>query len=100
MLSDGVILLRDNAHTARKTQELVRKFKWEVWSNSPYSPDLAANMGSKHLFGRRFSSSSDVKIAAKNWLNGRGRDFYQAGVNKLVLRSDKCLNGFGDYVEK
>ncbi|GBM72519.1 hypothetical protein AVEN_263464-1 [Araneus ventricosus] len=43
MLNDGVILLHDNArpHTARKTQELLQKFKWEVWSHPPYSPDLA-----------------------------------------------------------
>ncbi|GBN31486.1 hypothetical protein AVEN_33003-1 [Araneus ventricosus] len=37
MLSDGVILLHDNTHTARKTQELLRKFKWEVWSHTPNS---------------------------------------------------------------
>ncbi|GBM06590.1 hypothetical protein AVEN_220031-1 [Araneus ventricosus] len=35
-----------------------------------------------------------------NWINGQGRDSYQAGLNKLVLRSDKCLNRFGDYVER
>ncbi|GBN15546.1 hypothetical protein AVEN_205222-1, partial [Araneus ventricosus] len=81
MLSDSVIFLHINAHTARKTQELLQKFKWEVWSHSPYSPDLAPNLGSKHLSGTRLSSDSDVKTAAKN----RGRDFYQAGLNKLVL---------------
>ena len=32
MLSNGVILLHDNArpHTARQTQELLQKFKWEI----------------------------------------------------------------------
>ncbi|GBM07965.1 hypothetical protein AVEN_46782-1 [Araneus ventricosus] len=34
MLSDGVIILHVT-HTARKTQELLQKFKWEVWSHSP-----------------------------------------------------------------
>ncbi|GBM83668.1 hypothetical protein AVEN_57367-1 [Araneus ventricosus] len=53
----------------------------------------------ENLSGIRFSSDSDVKTAAENWLNSQGRDFYQAGLNKLVLRSDKCLNRFGDYVE-
>ncbi|GBL78965.1 hypothetical protein AVEN_48930-1 [Araneus ventricosus] len=53
----------------------------------------------EHLSGRRFSPDSDVK-KAENWLNGQGRDFNQAGLNKLVLRSDKCLNRFGDCVEK
>ncbi|GBM38381.1 hypothetical protein AVEN_254290-1 [Araneus ventricosus] len=42
----------------------------------------------------------DVKTAAENWLNGQCRDFYQAELNKLVLRSDKCLNRFDDYVGK
>ncbi|GBN52052.1 hypothetical protein AVEN_68170-1 [Araneus ventricosus] len=60
MLSDGVILLHDNTHTARKTQELLRKFKWEVYSHL-CSPDSAPNLGSKHLSGSRFSSESDVK---------------------------------------
>ncbi|GBN56148.1 hypothetical protein AVEN_215299-1 [Araneus ventricosus] len=86
MLSDGVILLHDNIHTVRKTQEFLQKFKWQVWSQPPYSPDLAPNLGSKHLSGTRFSSNSDVKTAPENWLNEQGRDFYQVGLNKFVLR--------------
>ncbi|GBM73241.1 hypothetical protein AVEN_94686-1 [Araneus ventricosus] len=54
----------------------------------------------EHLTGRRFSSESDVKKVADNWLNGQERDFCQAGLNKSILRSDKCLNRFGDCVEK
>ncbi|GBN94279.1 hypothetical protein AVEN_79782-1 [Araneus ventricosus] len=50
--------------------------------------------------GTRFSLKSDVKTPAENWLNGQGLDFYQAGLIKLILLSDKCLNRFGDYVEK
>ncbi|GBO15586.1 hypothetical protein AVEN_169752-1, partial [Araneus ventricosus] len=69
MLSDGVILLHVNTHSARKTQELLRKFKWEIW-NHPYTSDSAPILGSKHLSGTRFSSESDVKTVAENWLNG------------------------------
>ncbi|GBO28814.1 hypothetical protein AVEN_24435-1, partial [Araneus ventricosus] len=54
----------------------------------------------EHLSGTRFSSGSDVDTSAENWLNRQGRDFDQAGSNKLVLRSDKRLIRFGDYVEK
>ncbi|GBM66168.1 hypothetical protein AVEN_213302-1 [Araneus ventricosus] len=54
----------------------------------------------KHLSKTKLSSDSDVKTAAENWLNGQGRDFYQTGLNKLALRSDKGLNRFGDYVGK
>ncbi|GBM45233.1 hypothetical protein AVEN_63840-1 [Araneus ventricosus] len=101
MLSNGVILLHGNNHTARKTQELLQKFKWELCSPPhPYSLDLAPNLGSKHLSGTRLSSDSDVKTAAENGLSEQDRDFYQAGLHKLVLRSHKCLNRFDDYVEK
>ncbi|GBL92921.1 hypothetical protein AVEN_54577-1 [Araneus ventricosus] len=54
----------------------------------------------EYLSETRFSSDNDVKKAADNWLNGQGRDFYQAGLNKFVLLSDKSPNRFGDYVEK
>ncbi|GBN56870.1 hypothetical protein AVEN_238614-1 [Araneus ventricosus] len=71
MLSDGVILLHDNTHTARKTQELLRKFKWKVWSHL-LRRDSAPSLGSKHLSGTRFSSESAVKIVFENWLSGQG----------------------------
>ncbi|GBM03760.1 hypothetical protein AVEN_134972-1 [Araneus ventricosus] len=32
----------------------------------PYSPDLAPNLCSKHVFGTRFSSESDVKTVVEN----------------------------------
>ncbi|GBM34262.1 hypothetical protein AVEN_60598-1 [Araneus ventricosus] len=67
---------------------------------TPYSPDSAPNLGSKHLFGTKFPSESDLKTLVENWLNGQGRDFSRGGLNKSVLRSDKCRNRFGDCVEK
>ncbi|GBN74182.1 hypothetical protein AVEN_197658-1 [Araneus ventricosus] len=54
----------------------------------------------EHLSATRFSTDSDVETSADNWLHGQGRDFYQAALNKLFLRSDKFLNRFGDHVEK
>ncbi|GBN39781.1 hypothetical protein AVEN_217712-1 [Araneus ventricosus] len=97
MLSDGVTLLHYNTHTARKTQKVLQKFKWEVWSHPPaYSPDSAPNPGSKHLSGTRFRQlceNSCLELA--QWT---GRDFCQAGLNESVLRSHKCLNRFRDYV--
>ncbi|GBM79964.1 hypothetical protein AVEN_122554-1 [Araneus ventricosus] len=70
MLSDGVIRLHDNTHTARKTHELLKSSSGKSGATTPYSPDLALNMGSKHLSGTRFSSNSNVKTTAENWLNG------------------------------
>ncbi|GBO28449.1 hypothetical protein AVEN_119766-1 [Araneus ventricosus] len=95
MLSDGV-LLHDNTHIAHKTQELLQEGSLEP---PPIQPKFG-NLGSKHLSGTRFSLSSDVKTTAENSLQGQGHHFYQAVLNKLVLRSDKCLNRFDDYEEK
>ncbi|GBN51583.1 hypothetical protein AVEN_79302-1 [Araneus ventricosus] len=69
MLNDGFILLHDNTHTARQTQESLQRFKWYVWSRPPY---LAPNLGSKQLSETMFSSDSDVKRVDENWLNGQG----------------------------
>ncbi|GBM02512.1 hypothetical protein AVEN_76544-1 [Araneus ventricosus] len=73
MLSDGVILLHHNTHTARKSQEWLRKVQVGSLEPplTPYSPDSAPNLGCSHLSGTRFSSESDVKTDAEHWLNGR-----------------------------
>jgi hypothetical protein len=36
----------------------------------------------------------------KEWFHGLAADFYDAGIQKLVTRYDKCLNVHEDYVEK
>ncbi|GBO03031.1 hypothetical protein AVEN_202046-1 [Araneus ventricosus] len=95
MLTDGVILLHNNTHTSR-----VVKVQVENLEPSLCSPDLAPNLGSKHLAETRFSLYSGVKTTNENWLNVQRRRFYRAGLNKLLLRSDKCLNRFHGYVEK
>jgi hypothetical protein len=33
-------------------------------------------------------------------LKGRGADFYDSGIRKLVPRLNKCLDNAGNYVEK
>ncbi|GBL70141.1 hypothetical protein AVEN_36577-1 [Araneus ventricosus] len=78
MLSDGVNLLHENTHIARKTQELLLKLKWEVSSYPQYIPDLASNLLTKYLSLKRLSSDSDVKTIAENWLNGQGGHFFKA----------------------
>jgi hypothetical protein len=52
--------------------------------------------------GTRMGSDEEVKKTVKNWFSGLAADSYDAGIQKLVTRYDKCLNLNlrGDYVEK
>ena len=85
---------------------MLQRFKWEVWNHPPYSPDLAPSdyflfpALKRNLSETQFTSDDAVKTAAEKWLNEQSPDYYQAVINKLVKRSDKCLNRFGDYVER
>ncbi|GBO37769.1 hypothetical protein AVEN_213245-1 [Araneus ventricosus] len=86
MLRDAVILPHDNARprTLAKLKNFC-KTSGEMSGSSPCSQDLAPSdyfLFSKlkeQLSGTRLSSDSDVKTAAKNWLNGQRRVFYQTG---------------------
>jgi transposase len=77
MLEDfPLLLLLDNArpHTAKKTDETLRNFKWEVFEYPPYSPDLASS--DFHLFGplkhhlsaEHFSDGEAVEREVTAWL--------------------------------
>ncbi|GFU27277.1 uncharacterized protein TNCV_1694331 [Trichonephila clavipes] len=79
----------------QKGRERLVKFFNESYSS--HSPDLAPSdyflfpKLKEHFSGRWFSSDSAAKTSAETWLNGYGPDFYQDGLKKLVLHSDKCL---------
>ncbi|KAL4092242.1 hypothetical protein QTP88_026776 [Uroleucon formosanum] len=107
-LSSKILLLHDNArpHTAKRTQELLDSLKWEVFPHPPYSPDLAPS--DFHLFPRmktwlgtqRFDDDEELRVRVTEWFRSQAANFYDDGISKLVHRYDKCLNLFGDYVEK
>ncbi|GBO19141.1 hypothetical protein AVEN_54187-1 [Araneus ventricosus] len=61
MLSDGVILLHDNTHTVRKTEELLRDSSRKSGA-TPYSPDSVPNLGSKHLSGKEDESICEFSV--------------------------------------
>jgi hypothetical protein len=52
------------------------------------------------LGGRRFKSDEEVKDAVKEGLNGLAVEDYDKGIVKLLSRLDKCLDLYGDYIEK
>jgi histone-lysine N-methyltransferase SETMAR len=102
------LLLHDNArpHTANKTNETLRNFKWEALEYSPYSPDLAASdfhfFGplKHHLSAEHFPDDEAVARDVTAWFRQQPKELYAAGCQGLVKRWDKCLSVQGDYVEK
>jgi hypothetical protein len=88
------------------SSDLLQRYNWEVLDHPPYSTDLAPSdfhlFGpfKKHLGGRRFATDDEVRQAIMSWLQALDIDFFYAGIDALVYRSDKCLGKYGDYVEK
>lgn len=78
---------------------------WEVLALSPYSPDLGPS--DFHLFGqpkealrgKRFQNNEDVKYFAGNWFKRQNKEFFAAGIKKLLVRWNKCINVQGDYAK-
>jgi histone-lysine N-methyltransferase SETMAR len=88
----------------RLPPQCIATFGCEQFDHSPYSPDLAPS--GFHVFlhlktffgGRRFHD--EVKEAPNTWSALQAASFYDAEIQKLVPRYDKCLSNGGNYVEK
>jgi hypothetical protein len=106
MLSRGVVMLHDNAcpHTAAATQHLIATFGWEQFDHPPQSPDLAPSDFHAFLHPKTFLGDwqfhNEVKEATNTWFPSQEASFYNAEIQKLAPRYDKCLNNAGNYVEK
>lgn len=108
LLRKGVVLLHDNAtpHTANVTKQWFERYGWEVLPHPPHSPDLAPSdfhlFGplKRHLSGKRFNTNEEVVANMNVWLKSLDQDFFGVGIFALVHRWDKCINLYGDYVEK
>jgi hypothetical protein len=107
MLSGGVVMLHDSAcpHSAAATQDLITTLGWEQFDRPPYSPDLAPS--DFHVFlhlktflgSRQFHDDIGVKEAVNMRFASQAASFYDAGIQKLVLRYEKWLSNDGKYVE-
>lgn len=108
MLSAKVVLIHDNArpHASARTQRELQSLKWEIFGHPPYSPDLAPS--DFHLFpklkeclgGKQFANDEDLKQEVTSWLKSLAAEEYNIGIEKLVPRYNKCLDSYGDYIEK
>jgi len=54
----------------------------------------------KHLAGERFPDDDMVERAVCAWFRQQPQEFYAAGFQGLVKQCYRCLNLYGDYVEK
>ena len=52
------------------------------------------------LLGQRFDDDEQVENFVRNWLQTRPPSFYDAGVKKLPIRWQKCIEKGGNYVDK
>jgi histone-lysine N-methyltransferase SETMAR len=87
---------------------MMEHFNWELFDHPPYSPDLAPS--DYQLFTRtylknwlgsqNFNNNEELLEGVKMWLSSQAADFFDRGIQKLILRYDKCLNSSSDYGEK
>jgi hypothetical protein len=86
------------------TCALLADFALDVFSHHPYCPNLAPSdfhlltQMKQFLGGTHTGSDEEVKKTAKGWFKGLAVDFYDAGIQELVTRYDKCLNHDRNYV--
>lgn len=104
---DRPILLQDNArpHVAQATLLKLHELELETLYHPPYSPDLAPT--DYHFFqaldnflvGKLFKSEEAAKNAFRDFIATLSPDFFAAGINKLPLRWQNCVDSFGAYFE-
>ena len=105
MLSDGIILLHDNAlpHNANPVRNKLQRFGWETLQHPPYSPDLSpcdfhiSGDLKKEVRGRLFHSDEEVQKCARLWMHQRAISFYKIGIDRIMSQWDKCINNSGNY---
>ena len=103
MLSDGDILLYDNAHlhTDNLVRDRLQRFGWETHQHPPYSPDLP--LVTSTFFATRRKTFVDVgfnrtRKCKSGWDCGSVSDlFYETGIDRLISQWDKCINTSGNY---
>ncbi|GFO13490.1 histone-lysine N-methyltransferase SETMAR [Plakobranchus ocellatus] len=100
--------LHDNAtpHSANLTQQWLQRYGWEILPYPAHSQDLAPSdfhlFGplKRHLGGMAFETEDDLISELRNWFDNLDIDFFRVGINSLLSRWQKCIDRYGDYVEK
>jgi len=108
LLSRSMMLLHDNApvHKAKNVPAAIAKCGFQEMNHPPYRPNLALcdyflfRHLKQHLWGRRFSSDTDVQADVTSWLEDQVSGFYLAGMSSLPAKWNKCIELRGGYIEK
>ncbi|GFV91931.1 histone-lysine N-methyltransferase SETMAR [Trichonephila clavipes] len=85
-LTNGVILLHNNARPHVSDVAQLANFKWKTLHHPPYSPDLLPcdfhifRKLKKHLKSTRFMSDDTVKQSVADYLNQQPTEFNETGV--------------------
>jgi [histone H3]-lysine36 N-dimethyltransferase SETMAR len=101
------ILLHDNArpHVSIIVRQKLHELGYETLDHPPYSPDLSPT--DYHLFKyldnffrkKTFKSHDDIKNDFEEFIASRTPEFYASGMNKLVIRWQKCVDSNGSYFD-
>jgi hypothetical protein len=107
MLSWGGVMIHGSARTHTLLPQHKISSRHLAGNNSiiPLQPRLSAKWfscvpASNNFLGGRWFLDEEVKEAVNTWLALQVASFYDAGIQKLVPRYNKCLNNGGNYVRR
>jgi hypothetical protein len=97
-------MIHDNArpHTVTTMQDLIVIFGWEQFNHPHLEPRLSGMWFSCVLASENFPwwpavPRRQVKEVVNTWFASQASSFYDAGIQKLVPRYNKCLNNDGNF---
>lgn len=107
MKKKKVLFHQDNApcHKSMKTMAKFNELGFELLPHPPYSPDLAPSDFflfsdlKRMLAGKKFKSNEEVITETEAYFKAKDKSYYQAGIEKLENRYNRCIALEGNYVE-
>ncbi|GBM16881.1 hypothetical protein AVEN_99770-1 [Araneus ventricosus] len=93
-LSNGIVLVKEKSwpREAKKTFELLEKFRWEILQHPSYNPDIAPCDSQifgplkKSLKGQMFTCDKEGQETVENWIHQEPRSFYTEAIHSLPMR--------------
>ena len=88
------------------SEEKLVQLYWTALEHPPYSPGLSPC--DYHMFGplkealggQRFDDDVQIENFVRNWLQTRPLSFYDAGIKKLPILWQECIEKSGNCVDK